>query len=531
MTSSRFLQSSDDGAVMAFLYITIVIFVLFLRCAAASERRSHMYSRVRQQQQQRQIQMRQRQATQQQRGQQSQGNNGEQIILRVNRETGQAQILRVVPVASLPGHAVAKEQLQDGNTDFIPFDPTERIEDVDATRLKTQCISMDWACIKAFLAQMRAEGETPNRSKQAYYTALIVKHLEKTWPTDLDYDTTMSRMLDQWVQAEPNDAECRILRASAMVAWAWHARSSTLARFVTPKQWDLFKKRLTLAAEEIRIAKELRPTDPRIYSIAMTVARGCLGLPETELQDRMTMAQCEAGLKDVSNEPHYYNAHLQALQFYCRKWGGSHERMFSYARSITSQLPEGHPLWVLIPMAHYERVLIEKVQGYWRNPSVVQELRSAYQKAFPGQTGAKVQATEPYELSQEWTCRNYFAYTLAASGQNDIAKAQIRVIGKRPTICHPWISVDRYKSIINALGFETAIAQQNPAPVVEAQDVTMDPPPGAPTGESDVVATPSSTTSDNNGHVAAEPVVVVTNGADPADQEDDYVPMVSAEIV
>ena len=32
-------------------------------------------------------------------------------------------------------------------------------------------------------------------------------------------------------------------------------------------------------------------------------------------------------------------------------------------------------------------------------------------------------------------------------------------------------------------------------------------------------------------HVVAEPVVVVTDRANPADQEDDYVPIVSAEIV
>ena len=152
---------------------------------------------------------------------------------------------------------------------------------------------------------------------------------------------------------------------------------------------------------------------------------------------------------ELSNDPLFYRANVQALQNYCRKWGGSHDKMFEHARSVTAQLPDGHPLWVLIPMAHRERVLLDGPKGYWQRPEVRREILQAHQRAFPAGIASTV-TTAPHKLSLEWSCRNYFAYCLIMTQQYEDARHQIRTIGKRPIPCL-W---GDYRYYVLLLGFD-----------------------------------------------------------------------------
>jgi hypothetical protein len=104
---------------------------------------------------------------------------------------------------------------------------------------------------------------------------------------------------------------------------------------------------------------------------------------------------------------------------------------FDYARFVTAQVPDGHPLWVLIPNAHRERAVFETRSGYWQRPDVKKEILEAYHRAFPAGIAAPL-TTAPHKLSPEWTCRNYFAYCLIMTQQYDEAREQMRAIGKRP---------------------------------------------------------------------------------------------------
>lgn len=128
--------------------------------------------------------------------------------------------------------------------------------------------------------------------------------------------------------------------------------------------------------------------------------------------------------------------------------------MFLHARRVTSQLPDGHPLWVLIPMAHVECTMLEPVLGYWMRPDVAFEIRDSYAHAFPGDAAHTVHAGTPAARARELTARNYFAYTLAAIGQYEDARRQIRIVGRRPAKIWPWRSIDRYTSFVDALGFD-----------------------------------------------------------------------------
>ena len=105
-------------------------------------------------------------------------------------------------------------------------------------------------------------------------------------------------------------------------------------------------------------------------------------------------------------------------------------------------------------MAHIERNMIFGREGYWGQQEVIDEIKEAYMHAFPRDAAYTAQATDAAAQAREMTCRNYFAYCLVATGQYHDARHQIRLIGRRPVEGWPWCGIERYKSIIDALGFD-----------------------------------------------------------------------------
>ena len=151
-----------------------------------------------------------------------------------------------------------------------------------------------------------------------------------------------------------------------------------------------------MAERDIVRAKELdRCSDALVHATALKLSIG-KGLHD--------LARSSLAALGSSNDPLNYRAHLSALTYFCAKWHGSHQQMFAFARSVVQQLHVGHPLWVLIPKAHFERQLIVPQRGYWRQASVRQEIMNAYLQAFGTNVG---RATEPWELELEMINRNF----------------------------------------------------------------------------------------------------------------------------
>ena len=351
---------------------------------------------------------------------------------------------RLIPVADV---AVAKETLLDTHDKFEFFSA----QDVVAEKLKASVQSGDWESVRDTLQSMKQVEYRKNNNERNFYFSLVVDQISESWPLERTQDKeSCSLLLDAWIATEPNSVDCRILRAYTGTAWAWHARSGRLAMLVAKRQRELFFSRLDAATIDLKLARELCPEDPLIYAAGITIAKGLQG----KNKDAMPVEHCLDCLKGIASEPLLYQAHVAALQFYCRKWHGSHEKMFEYARAVTSELPYGHHLWVLIPMAHFERNLINGQREYWTRRDVVEELVQCYKKAFPAETETTSTSNTPFEKSLEWTCRNYYAYALARSRQFESARRQIRMIGRRPTKHFPWVTISNYKTVINALGFD-----------------------------------------------------------------------------
>lgn len=92
----------------------------------------------------------------------------------------------------------------------------------------------------------------------------------------------------------------------------------------------------------------------------------------------------------------HLEAHRQMLQFVCKKWFGSHEEMFGFARSVSDSEPAGSALHELPIFAHVERWVefsvgdlqeLKSRDDYLHDPAVRAELTAATDRLGPLLTG------------------------------------------------------------------------------------------------------------------------------------------------
>ncbi|MEU2972418.1 hypothetical protein ACFYOC_15535 [Nocardiopsis alba] len=130
---------------------------------------------------------------------------------------------------------------------------------------------------------------------------------------------------------------------------AWKARSGRWAKDVGPERFARFQELLPSAFEPLVRATELSLT-PTALDQLQWFGLGT-GLPLEEL-DRLWE-------RIVLLDPCHHASLESRLQVLCRKWLGSDERMFAFARAAVRKAPPGDRSLALILQAHHERVM------YW----------------------------------------------------------------------------------------------------------------------------------------------------------------------
>lgn len=225
---------------------------------------------------------------------------------------------------------------------------------------------------------------------------------------------------DEWARARPSSAAARTVRGAHMVRWGWQARGFGRATTVEENAWEVFHSRLRAAEDDLFAAVDLDPDDPLPWSALVVSGRG-LGIPTEELMLRFGEVERRA--------PGLVCAHLQLLQGVCRKWGGSHDEMFGFARSHAAGAPAGSPLGALVPIAHVERWIDfddddAAMRGYWsgevRDEIIENALRSVLDPSWvDGPEGVPA--------------LNAYALTLLVCGESDLAHEVGRRIGTRRT--------------------------------------------------------------------------------------------------
>jgi hypothetical protein len=154
--------------------------------------------------------------------------------------------------------------------------------------------------------------------------------------------------IEQWKSARPGSSLPFLFSGTHMVDWAWLARGSGRASKVAEDAWPVFYARLVDADREFARAADLYGEDPTPHAQSIRAAIGLdLGLDER----RSRFAEV------VRRYRWHLGAHTIMIQALARKWSGSHEEMFEFARSESEQAPVGHSVHRVIALAHMEQWL------------------------------------------------------------------------------------------------------------------------------------------------------------------------------
>ncbi|MFE1167742.1 hypothetical protein [Nocardiopsis sp. NPDC058789] len=130
---------------------------------------------------------------------------------------------------------------------------------------------------------------------------------------------------------------------------AWAIRSGRWAKDVGHDRFERFRETLAPAFEPLAYAARMSLTPTALdqlqwYGLGSGMAREELD----HLWERI-----------VALDPRHHASLESRLQVLSRKWSGSEEQMFAFAREVVREAPAGDRSLVLVPQAHYEKAL------YW----------------------------------------------------------------------------------------------------------------------------------------------------------------------
>ncbi|MBB5804985.1 hypothetical protein F4560_004753 [Saccharothrix ecbatanensis] len=219
----------------------------------------------------------------------------------------------------------------------------------------------------------------------------------------------------RWHDADPSSGDLGALRAVSLVYAAWEVRGSARAAQTSKEQFEGFGRLLSGAQAVAHRAAEALPEDPTPWMALLMVARGL-----SYDHDRFGRVWDEL----VERAPHHRASHVQALQYWCRKWRGSHELMCDFAIRAASTSPA---LAALPLMAATEGVGDDP--NVWHTPMV----RDALETLLP-RLAAEGAATKALRSD-----RGLAIVALMIHKRNDEAVDQFRVLGPHAD-GEPWSS-------------------------------------------------------------------------------------------
>jgi hypothetical protein len=196
------------------------------------------------------------------------------------------------------------------------------------------------------------------------------------------------------VDSKPDSAEAWLVRGAHGVQWAWEARTGADASAVAEDAWPIFFERLKQAWTDLNHVIELQPADPTPFGHLITCAMG-LQMEKEVVFNCLNLSLQRSAVS--------WKAHSATLWYLCKKWFGSHEEMFGFARQVSDAAPEGSGLHALIPIAHHERWIAaiafeddqQLAQSYFDQKEVRQEIIDAYQRSLGSAAHRTDKATRP----------------------------------------------------------------------------------------------------------------------------------------
>lgn len=205
------------------------------------------------------------------------------------------------------------------------------------------------------------------KDRQFYCTAL--SDLRTTIPPPV---------FDAWLKAYPTDGNAALLKGMNLLAAMWMRRGAGAGSSVTDDDKTIIINMLRDAEANLVRAAELLPRDPMPYAARIEIGMH-LGLGIDHAQGLFQDA--------VERSPGHFMAHRMMLRQLAKKWGGSHELMFAFARRHGGGASD--ELAALIVEAHLDRfVFASAFEGdpnavnYWEATEVKEEVNAAYDRSL-----------------------------------------------------------------------------------------------------------------------------------------------------
>ncbi|GAA4461108.1 DUF4034 domain-containing protein [Phytohabitans houttuyneae] len=293
---------------------------------------------------------------------------------------------------------------QPGGAPKPAIDKAQR--DPAARQLITALERHDWPSVRGFLQSVRDPDD------HAYYVSVCA---------DVD---GVQDWIGEWVAAEPESTLPLLVQGAHGVFWAWEARGAARAEQTSRDQFDLFFKRLRFAENCLDEVADRDPHDTTARAFLLTSGVG----------RQVDMEEEQRRFDDVVKRHalHRY-AHSAMQKYLCKKWFGSHEQMFAFARRTSGYAPPGSPLHGGLVEAHIE-MWLDLPSGddvaYMQRPEVGAEIRMAAERSI---------WHPAYQPRLGWPgLHNSFAFAFWQCGDTRAAADQFRLIGDAYITAHPW---------------------------------------------------------------------------------------------
>ncbi|MDR2128697.1 MAG: hypothetical protein LBP52_06490 [Burkholderiaceae bacterium] len=229
-----------------------------------------------------------------------------------------------------------------------------------------------------------------------------------------------------WARHSSGSPFAHLLAGASLIQAGWDIRGGGYAEDVDSDAWKPFLEHLHRAEEHLCKAAGLdgRMVEPYVY--LMTAKMG-LGAPEEETDQLFETAS--------ARDPLHVGLSFRYFATTTAKWGGSHQKMFGFARNSSRRAPQGSGMHKLIAHAYCEYALAEekKTLGTIRIKGAKEEVPKAlyaWLDATPDNIHDKL-------LDAEAEGKNYFAVACYLTGATDAAATVIRSL-QREIYPMPW---------------------------------------------------------------------------------------------
>ncbi|MFD9372915.1 hypothetical protein ACFWA6_35170 [Streptomyces sp. NPDC060020] len=175
-----------------------------------------------------------------------------------------------------------------------------------------------------------------------------------------------------WRAARPADPTAALVDADTAIMVAWNVRGGQSGSRTTQEQFRLFHDLLVKAQEAAHEAQRLAdPADPTPYIVEQPIGQG-LGYSHERYRELWDQV--------VRRDPKVLWSHISGLQYWCRKWRGSHELALAFARESAAAGKPGDLLSLLPLIAYFEQETDEEdlaAETFFKEPEIVAAVDAA----------------------------------------------------------------------------------------------------------------------------------------------------------